>query len=94
MSEQALQSKILRYLKKHGYKSIKTIMVSVKGTSDILACSPTGLYVAIEVKAPGKMNTVSPLQKHFIKEINKRGGLAFATDNYKEFIKRINNGKV
>ena len=93
MSEQVLQSKILQYLKNHGYKSIKTIMTSVKGTSDIIACSPNGLYVAIEVKAPGKMSTVSPLQKHFIKEINKRGGLAFATDNYKEFIKRINNGK-
>lgn len=75
MSEQKIQKQILDYLKAEGYYSIKTIVSNRKGVPDIIACSPGGTFVAIEVKFGS--NKASKLQEWNIQEINKRGGLAF-----------------
>ncbi|BAM63080.1 hypothetical protein ETP1_029 [Edwardsiella phage ETP-1] len=77
MSEQALQTKIMDWLKAHGFYAVKIIACSKAGTADILACSPKGRFVAIEVKY-GR-NTPSELQKDFINEVERRDGLAFVT---------------
>ena len=76
MSEQKLQTKILSYLKEIGCYSIKTIVSNRKGVPDIVGCTPTGQFFAIEVKFGA--NKPSKLQEWNIAEINKRGGLAFA----------------
>ena len=53
---------------------MKAVVSNKKGVPDILACSPTGQFVAIEVKAAkGK---ASRLQEYNLAEIKKRGGLA------------------
>ena len=46
-----------------------------KGVSDLLACSPEGRFVAIEVKKKG--GRPSPDQVEFIERIKKSGGIAF-----------------
>ena len=51
MKEQAIQAKIIKWLEKEGYWTVKTIQCNKKGVPDILACSPEGRFVAIEVKA-------------------------------------------
>ena len=81
MLEQQLQSNIIKYLKAQGYYVVKVIESSKRGTPDVLACSPTGGFVAIEVKAPGKLKGVTPLQYFHLAEVTKRGGVAFAADS-------------
>ena len=74
MSEQKIQKKILDYLKAEGYYSVKTVVSNRKGVPDILACSPCGRFIAIEVKFGS--NKASKLQEWNISEINKRNGIA------------------
>lgn len=44
-----------------------------KGISDIIACSPTGQFWAIEVKKPGGKATAEQLQ--FVLNVKRRGGV-------------------
>lgn len=88
MNEQALQRKIIKYLQARGW-AIVTIQSSKRGTPDIIACV-NGQFVAIEVKAPGKLNTLKHLQQFQLNAINKAGGIAFAADSLdtvKKYIK-------
>ena len=53
-----------------------------KGISDIIGCTPSGRFLAIEVKKPG--GRVSPEQQEFINNVNRLGGiaiLAFSLDD-------------
>ena len=59
-------------------------MSNKKGVPDILACSPEGKFVAIEVKsATGKP---SKLQEYHIAELNKRGATALVAWSLNEVI--------
>jgi len=62
---------------------VKTISTNKRGTPDILACV-NGRFVAIEVKAKGKLSTVSKLQQYQIDTINSSGGFAIAVDNLED----------
>ncbi|AWD90281.1 VRR-NUC domain-containing protein [Dickeya phage Amaethon] len=86
-AETRLQSKIIDWLTTHHFKAIKVIVSSVSGTCDIIACSPKGRYIAIEVKWGS--NTTSALQDEFIEQINKRDGIAFATWDLETVIARL-----
>ena len=77
MSEQQTQSKILFWLEANNFYAVKTIVSNKKGTLDIIACSPKGRYVAIEVKFGA--NTLSKLQAYNIKRVRDRKGIAFVT---------------
>jgi hypothetical protein len=46
-----------------------------KGISDIIACSPEGVFTAIEVKRPG--GRVSPEQSDFIERVKRNKAVAF-----------------
>ena len=74
MSEAKLQKKILDYLKAEGYYTVKTIVSNKKGVPDIIACSPTGKFLAIEVKYGN--NKPTKLQEYNIQQIKERGGKA------------------
>lgn len=74
MSEQKLQAKILKWLSDNGFYTVKTIVSNKKGVPDILACSPQGRFVAIEVKYG--TNTASKLQEYNIQKIKECGGFA------------------
>jgi len=53
-----------------------------KGISDLIACSPTGRFVAVEVKKKGGRAT--PEQLEFLRKVRKAGGigiLAFSIDD-------------
>jgi len=77
MSEQQTQSKILFWLEANNFYAVKTIVSNKKGTIDIIACSPKGRYVAIEVKFGA--NTLSKLQAYNIKRVRANHGIAFVT---------------
>lgn len=55
----------------HGY--------GVNGIPDFVGCYK-GVFFAIEAKAPGKMSTLTPLQKQAIAGINGAAGWAIAAD--------------
>lgn len=53
----------------------------LKGVSDILGVLPSGKFLAIEVKAPKRLNTLTEHQKLFLRNVNKNGGIGFAADS-------------
>ena len=75
MSEQKLQKKILDWLKANGFWVFKTIVCNRKGIMDIVACSPKGKFVGIEVKLD--YNKPTKLQAWNISEVCKCNGIAF-----------------
>lgn len=87
MKEQDVQKKIIKYLESLGAWTVKTITTNKRGTPDIIACL-NGKFVAIEVKAPGKMSTVSEIQQFQLDKITEAGGLAIASDDL-EKVKNI-----
>lgn len=87
MSEQKLQKKILDWLTKNGFYTVKTIVSNKKGVPDILACSPRGRFVAIEVKYGA--NKASKLQEYNLAKINEAGGIAFVTWDLETVIARL-----
>lgn len=88
MSEQELQKKIIDWLNNNGYYVVKTITCNRKGVPDILACSPNGRFIAIEVKYGA--NKPSKLQEYNIQQINQRGGLAFVAWDLSTVIHKLN----
>lgn len=69
-------------------KEIKQVLQSCykttgdrKGVSDIIGLSPTGRFIAIEIKAKGDQldkDQKNPFrQENFLKEVGQKGGIAF-----------------
>jgi Holliday junction resolvase len=87
MKEQDVQKKIINYLESLGAWTVKTISTNKRGTPDVLACL-NGRFIAIEVKAKGKMSTLTPIQKYQLDLIEKSGGIAIAADSL-EKVKEI-----
>ena len=70
-----MQKSIIKYLQSKGYSVFKTIATNRRGIADIIACSPLGVFTAIEVKL--QYNKPSPLQLHYIEEVKACNGVAF-----------------
>ena len=87
MLEKAVEKKIKDYLFIEGYYHVKIHGSSfmVKGIPDIIACIK-GLFVGIEVKAPGRINNQSQEQKIHQKNIELAGGIYLLVDNLKEVV--------
>lgn len=75
MSETKEQAKVLKWLKAHDYWAFKTISCNRNGIMDIIACSPVGQFIGIEMKFGD--NTADKLQSWNILEVARRGGIAF-----------------
>ena len=79
--EQNIQTAIMNYIKSVGGLPIKQNQIGIYGQAgvpDIIACIK-GRFVAIEVKRPGQKP--KPIQVAFLDAINKKGGIAFWSDN-------------
>lgn len=90
--ESRLQTKIQKALQKEFPRSFffKTHGGPYQraGIPDIIG-SVEGSFIGIEVKVPGRENTLTDLQQHTIDQINESGGLAFMTTNPEDAIDRI-----
>lgn len=78
--ESVIQKEILAYLKSKGIYTIKTMRSNMSGVPDIICCA-FGAFLAIEVKAEGKVNNTSELQKLQLKAIDNALGYTLVTDN-------------
>jgi hypothetical protein len=56
------------------------------GTSDILAASPQGYFVACEVKAKGLRRTLKPHQKEFLLSVIDKGSFGCCSDSVEHFV--------
>jgi hypothetical protein len=66
------------------YQPVQNGMGQV-GIPDFVCCY-RGMFVAIETKAPGKTNAVTPNQKRVIDDIKAHGGLAVVVDSLDSLI--------
>lgn len=74
MAEKEIVQGIVRHLRGRGAYVVKTAPPMDNGTPDLLVCLG-GLFLAIEVKQPGK--SPSKIQEHRIRQIKDAGGVAF-----------------
>ena len=88
MTEQQLQTKIIKHLDNNGFYTIKTIKLNKNGLPDIFAFKD-GKTIMIEVKAPGKKP--NELQKYRIEEVKNYGVISFWVDNFESFICEYEN---
>ena len=78
MTEQQIQTKIIKELESEGYYVIKLIKTNKNGIPDIIAIPPNSNVIFSEVKTPkGK---VSKLQEYRLKELDEYG---FRTEVYR-----------
>lgn len=78
------QSKMIRDLKKQGYKVLKIIRLNENGYPDLLAMKPNCIDLWIECKEGN--DTLKPLQKKRIDELNELGKKAMCVHEYKGII--------
>jgi hypothetical protein len=78
-TEKQLQEDIQRIVR----FSYTKLAGTAKGVSDILAVSPQGKWIAIEVKIGS--DKLSPEQDVWLQEIKQKGGYAFVVRNFEFF---------
>jgi Holliday junction resolvase len=93
MKESLLQKKILAHLDSIGGFTVKTIQSNKRGIPDIVACI-NGRFYAIEVKAAGKLSTLTPIQKYQLRKITEAGGIAFPADSLDTVIENLKKRKI
>lgn len=80
--EGRVKQAVKQYLKRRGiwfYMPIQNGMGQV-GIPDFICCW-NGRFLAVETKAPGKLNNTTPNQERVIKEIRGAAGYAFVVDS-------------
>jgi len=84
-SETQEQASIVRWLEANGFVAVRIVAASKAGVSDIVACTPKGAFLAVEVKREdgGK---VSPLQQRFLQSVTAATGTAFVVSGYTHFL--------
>lgn len=80
--EAKVKAKIKKFLKEKGVYNFSPIgsAFGTHGVPDIICCY-NGLFIAIEVKAPGKLGTLTANQIAHIEKINSAGGRAIVADS-------------
>jgi len=81
MTEQRLQTKIIKKMEAKGYYVINLIKTNKNGIADLLCLKDGESPVFIEVKRPDGKGIVSSLQRFRIKEQKSLGFRAIITDN-------------
>lgn len=86
MTEKQLQPKIIKWLEKNGYYTVKTIKLNKNGLPDIFAFKD-GKCVMIEVKGEGQKPR--PLQDFRIREVQEFGIKSFYANSFEMFLEKI-----
>lgn len=75
------QTKIIKNYEAMGYLVLKTIRLNVNGYPDLLAMKPNEPTIFIEIKEV--KDTLKPLQKLRIDQLNQKGFVAFCLQDGK-----------
>ena len=88
MIESKIQAKIIKYLDKEGWFTIKTIKVSPNWIPDVIAFKE-GKHLFIEVKQ--EKGVTSKLQDYVIKKLRENGSDVIIPYWYNSFLDQYNN---
>ena len=89
MTEQQIQSNIIKYLEKDlGCYVVKIIKASKSGVPDLICCFK-GDFIGIEVKRPSTINNASELQRVNLELINNAGGIGFVACSVQDVKDRL-----
>jgi len=66
-------------------EKIRAIKMGTLGSPDIIVCSPSGRFVAIECK--GSTGRLTKIQKAFLEELRKNNALVIVTKDVNDLIK-------
>lgn len=72
------------------FKKIHGNQFQGAGIPDLIG-TINGLFIAIEVKIPGKERTITPIQAATIKKIKEAGGIAFVTTSVDETLEKLHS---
>lgn len=90
LSEQQIQSKIIKHLESLGAYVVKVVKANRAGVADLLICYQ-GRFIAAEVKT--EFGVVSPLQKYHGDLVRSAGGISIiaygATDASEKILKEL-----
>lgn len=87
MTESAVQAKCIKLLDSFGYVTAKIVVANKGGVLDIIACSPKGRYLEIEVKFGA--NKMSKLQEMRQAQVLKNNGVSFTVYTEEELIANL-----
>ena len=88
MAEREIHQAILKYLRGRNAYAVKTAPPMDNGTPDIICCMG-GLFLAIEVKQPGK--SPSKIQQHRLRQIREAGGVALVATSVDDLKEQLNS---
>jgi hypothetical protein len=97
--EEELRQEMLKHLRQLGFLALRIESQAVfsqsagrymrgqvaAGVSDILACSQDGCFLAIELKAKGRLKTLKSHQSAFLQSVIKQNGFACCCDSIELF---------
>lgn len=75
-----------------GNNKKRAVKLGLKGSSDIIACSPNGRFVAIECKT--KNGKLTEDQKRFLDEVQKKGGITAVVRSIDDVLSFIEKHKM
>lgn len=75
------QTKIIKEMEEQGYLVLKTIRLNKQGYPDLIAMKPIEPTIFIEIKE--SKDTLKPLQKLRIDQLNKKGFTAYCLQDGK-----------
>ena len=81
--EQFYQRALMEYAEERGAYVVKVSIASKKGVPDLLMCYK-GMFIAVEVKRPGRLHTATPLQKYNLEMIKKAGGISLVASDVEQ----------
>lgn len=89
IKEATIQRKIKHYLEAEGVTCEVTTVTAYgkRGVADIVGCTSTGQFIAVEVKRPGGRLTV--LQRQYLKEKRDHGGIAIMATSVDDLIDQL-----
>ena len=87
MTEQSIQSAIIKFMKAEGWHTIKLVVASPSGSPDLL-CFKNKKTLCIEVKS--KTGRTTPLQDHMLSILDKHTTAAFVARSVKEVKEELN----
>jgi hypothetical protein len=88
MTEQYLQTKLMDWLKGHGFYCVKLITCGGAGHPDIICCI-YGAFFAFEIKSSRGKQSALQLYKQELIEVNEGQYYVVTPQNYGEIIEKL-----
>lgn len=83
-TEKEIEQKLKSRIESLGGLCLKWTSPGIRGVPDRICVMPGGDILFVELKAEGKKNNLSPLQKNFHKKLKVLGHMVWVVSSYEE----------